>query len=96
MASDQAPESTRYFQRHLLRTELPERYVRAMAMTTRITSDYKAETTVDRPWMAEVNHALWDEQMAKMFNRLPGYAGNYAITMGRRFTVEWDGIRAPI
>lgn len=95
--TDQAPESTRYVMRQLQRTEIPDRYLDLMPVETAVTARRTAETTIGRPWSADLmNRDVYDAIMRDLFRDLPGCSGTYGVTMCRTFTVEWDGIRAPI
>lgn len=96
--ADQAPKSTRRVMRELQRTIIPDRWLQLMPIETRVASDRKAETTIGRPWRSEPFPvaADLDRAVSDALHRLPGEPRTHHITMGRMFTVEWDGIRAPI
>jgi hypothetical protein len=97
---DQAPESTRYLRRMLgFERALSGIDLSTLEITTVIAHGDKrmAESTVTRPYshIEKVQHE-WDQGFYSIFRDLPGYDGLGRISMGRTYTVTWDGVRAPI
>lgn len=95
--SDNAPESTRRVLRYIVHSYLPREVTERAEATTEITRDLRARTTMTRPRSSD--HALqreYDTEMYRFLRTLPGADPGSVATDGRTFTVEWDGIRAPI
>lgn len=96
---DQAPESTRYLRRMLgFERDLADLDLSVMEISTVVVGDKRmAESAIRRPYshIEDVQHR-WDQGFYSVFRDLPGYDGLGRISMGRTYTVTWDGIRAPI
>lgn len=99
--NDEAPISTRYVERVLCRIDLiSDAELVKMSVVSRIL-DWKygcpVETTVSRPVLRDANEqSVLDQQIMTALRKLPGAKPGVPITMGREFTVTWDGIRRPV
>lgn len=96
--SDEAPVSSRHV-RALLHNlaNVPERELERMEITTEITKHDRARTTVERPRTTNpTEHVQWDGEIQQALHRLEGAGDTIQLTMGRMFTIEWDGICRPI
>lgn len=95
--SDEAPESTKYLRKALgWHRELADIDLDRIEITTKVDSKRRAVSTLTRPVVHFTEQHMVDKAFADAFGELPGFADSYAITMGRTFEVEWDGVRAPI
>ena len=96
--TDQAPRSSAYIRRRLHFTcDIPEQLLSRLTIVTAITRKELAETTIQRPiGRGPDEQEYWDQQIQESLRGLEGFAGSIIITMGRTFTVEWDGVRAPV
>jgi hypothetical protein len=98
--TDEAPRSTRRVERALSRVDLlTDDELVKMTVTTRVqnwTHEALAETTVSRPVLRDANEqSALDHQIMAALRKLPGANPGIPMTMGREFTVTWDGIRRP-
>lgn len=94
---DAAPISSGHVRAHLVRnTSMNERVVFPLAIVTTVDRDDKAESVVQRPQSQWIDlQQQWDTEIQEALRKLPGQTGNLIMTMGRTFTVTWDGIRLP-
>lgn len=96
--TDQAPVSSRHvrIKLHSL-ANVPEQMLETIDITTEITKNDRARTTVQRPKTSRSDlQYRWDYEMKQALLHLEGAVGLLQITMGRTFTIEWDGICRPI
>jgi hypothetical protein len=96
---DQAPESSKHVLRMIgLSRDLADLDLSQIEITTAVRGlSMRAETTITRSQAGTIKQSYErDRAFREVFRELPGYSDSYAITMGRTYTIEWDGIRAPI
>jgi hypothetical protein len=103
MPTDQAPISSGYVRRHLLRAvpDQAARLVDRAEFSTRVTADSRAHTTTRLPLSTieqiPADVLRYDDAIASALRKLPGAdAGITAGSPGRTYEVYWDGVRAPI
>lgn len=98
MSLDQAPVSSSHVRVHLLRnTTLHEMAILPLSIVTTVTRDDKAETVVQRPHTEWLDiQRQWDQEIMDALRRLSGQSGSLIMSMGRTFTVTWDGICRPV
>lgn len=96
--TDQAPVSSRHVRLKLQNlADIPERVIERMEIATEITKNDRARTTVERPRTTNpTEHAQWDKEIQQALHYLEGAENTIQLTMGRTFTIEWDGICRPI
>jgi hypothetical protein len=97
--ADQAPESSKYVLRMIgLSRDLAGLDLSQIEVTTAVRGpSMRAETTITRPGSKTLDQSYErDRAFLDVFKKLSGFSGSYTITMGRTYTVEWDGVRAPI
>jgi hypothetical protein len=96
--SDEAPVSSRHVRIKLHNlANVPERELDRIEIVSRIIKNDRAETTVQRPLTSRRDHQeMWDKEIMRALRYLEGADGNLHMTMGRTFTIEWDGICRPI
>ena len=99
MSSDQAPVSSRHVYHTLIKHGLPGPVADRMEIVTEVPlrPGRPAVTTVQRPMITpESRQYECDRDIMGVLRSLPGADPAVRLTMGKTFTVEWDGIRAPI
>jgi hypothetical protein len=96
--ADAAPVSSRHVRIKLHNLAgIPERELDRIEITSRITKNDRAETTIERPKTTHfAEQKRWDNEMLRALRHLEGAESGVVMTMGRTFTVEWDGICRPI
>lgn len=97
--TDQAPVSSRHVRLKLHNlANIPEATVERMEITTRITRDDRAETTVRMP--RQPMPAVWDRwhnEILQALRYLEGADQGIPFAgVGQTFEVVWDGICRPI
>lgn len=85
----------------LIRAGVAEFVIEGMEITTAVIAGadlrYRARTVVSRPTrLGPAALTEVDRQVTAAFKVLPGYPGSHAITMGKTYEVEWQGITRPI
>jgi hypothetical protein len=96
--TEQAPVSSRHVRIKLHNlVNIPEAIIDRLEIVTHITRNDRAETIVQRPGTVRLDEQQqWDKEMLAALRYLEGQSGGIAMSMGRTFTVEWDGICRPI
>lgn len=94
--TDQAPISSQHVRHTLIRAKLPGEICDRLEISTKVTPNRRAETTVQRPRVVHAQQAEFDAEFQRVLRSLPDAESSIIMTMGRTFTVEWAGICAPI
>lgn len=101
MSSDQAPVSSRYVYHHMIRHGLHGVAADRLEPSSRVVGhapDQRVQTTIRRPRVAsEREQEGCDREVRGILGKLPGADRSIPLAgVSQTFTVEWDGIRAPI
>lgn len=92
---DQAPVSSRFVWQQLVRRGLDLDVAERLTVITETDAHYNAVTTVGRPVRRTVQQQNDSDQIIMTtLQKLHG-AKSVVTTMGRTYTVTWDGIRRP-
>jgi hypothetical protein len=96
--ADTAPRSTRYAWRRVLGLAvLTEPEADKIGAETTVDHRDRAVTRVVRPVVQNADRQTEiDNAIMAMLRKLPGAEAGVSITMGREYTVTWDGVRAPV
>lgn len=95
-SEDEAPESSRAVRNALGRSELEYTTIERMQITTRITHNNRAETSVRQPPAGDPE--LWgfyNRVIREALLKLPGADGVPFAGVGQTHDVTWDGICRP-
>ena len=101
MTIEQAPRSSTRVRARLLRVMNDaevDSVLDRMEVYTRVCGNDRAVTTVTRPSMnwPGSQRDEFDKRIVRALSELPGFTGSVAITVGRVYQIEWDGVRAPV
>lgn len=95
--TDEAPRSSMHVMRRLSSVAIPDRVLAQIEIVTMADRDDRAVTRVSRPVaQGPADQELWDQEIQRALRSLKGAGNSMTITMGRWFTIEWDGICRPV